>query len=305
MKKWKSIVRRLLHPPKWVLFAVTPLVFAALIFLFAVGHDETDAVACTVYALSAYCLTVTVTALIEGAAAARKALLSRAAELPAADRYLHDPAFRAGVGLFCGMLINFAYTLFRIAAGILHTSVWFVSMAVYYLVLGLLRADLAVGYRRRAARGIVYEYRLYRRTALLLFLLNIPMGGMILQMILVNAGYSYPGYIIYVSALYSFYALITSAVNLAKYRRLGSPILSAAKALNFISALMSLLGLQSAMIAQFSQNDDGFRRLMNTCTGVGVFCAVILTAALMLRRAAKYKKEAAALEPTPEDQSRK
>ena len=77
-------------------------------------------------------------------------------------------------------------------------SVWFISMAVYYLVLGGLRAYLVICYRHRNANT---EYCGYRRTAWLLFLLNIPMGVMILLMMQTNSGFSYPGYVIYLSAL--------------------------------------------------------------------------------------------------------
>ena len=65
-------------------------------------------------------------------------------------------------------------------AAIHYASVWFLSMAVYYLVLGGLRAYLIVCYRRRTPE---LERRCYYTTAWLLFLLNIPMGGMIVLMV--------------------------------------------------------------------------------------------------------------------------
>ena len=139
----------------------------------------------------------------------------------------------------------------------------------------------------------------YRRTAWLLFLLNIPMGGMIVLMVLTDSGYSYPGYVIYLSALYTFYTIILAIVNLVKFRKLGSPILSAAKVLNFVAALMSLLGLQTAMISQFSTEGENFRRMMNTITGSGVWFAVILTAVYMLLHSRKMK-EVKSVEPLGE-----
>ena len=116
----------------------------------------------------------------------------------------------------------------------------------------------------------------------LLFLLNIPMGGMIVLMVRTNSGFSYPGYIIYLSALYTFYTMITSTLKLAKFRKLGSPILSAAKVLNFIDAMMSILGLQTAMISRFSENGESYRKMMNAITGGFVYSIVILIAVLML-----------------------
>ena len=81
-------------------------------------------------------------------------------------------------------------------------------------------------------------------------------GGMIVLMVRKNSGFTYPGYIIYLSALYTFYTMITVVVNVVKFRKLGSLILSAAQILNFISAMMSILGLQTAMTSRFSENGD-------------------------------------------------
>ena len=186
------------------------------------------------------------------------------------------------------MIVNFLYVIFRIIIGLRYASVWFISMAVYYLALGGLRLSLILSYRRR---NNITGRRCYRRTAWLLFLLNIPMGGMILLMVCTDAGYTYPGYIIYLSAMYTFYATIHAVINLARYRRLGSPILSAAKVLNFIAALMSVLGLQTAMIAQFSSDGESFRKIMNAITGGAVWVTIILTAVFMLCRSKKKKDE--------------
>ena len=131
---------------------------------------------------------------------------------------------------------------------------------------------------------------MHRRTAWLLFLLNIPMGGMIVLMVLTDSGYSYPGYVIYLSALYTFYTIILAVVNLVTFRRLGSPVLSAAKVLSFVAALMSLLGLQTAMISQFSTEGENFRRMMNAITGGGVWFSVILIAVYMLLRSRNMKE---------------
>ena len=116
------------------------------------------------------------------------------------------------------------------------------------------------------------------------------MGGMIVLVVLTDSGYSYPGYVIYLSALYTFYTIILAIVNLVKFRKLGSPILSAAKVLSFVAALMSLLGLQTAMISQFSTGGEKFRRIMNAITGGGVWCSVILIAVTMLLRSRKMKE---------------
>ena len=299
MKKAKMMLHTLLHPAKWVLYSIPPAAFAALIFIFASEQTE-SALAYPVYLMSAYSLAVLIAALPVLAKRIRQhkanllnrsKLMQKIASSAFGNQYLHDPAFRGSISIYQGMIVNFLYVLFRIAAGIRYASVWFISMAVYYMVLGGLRAYLISSYRRREAGGLSFEYCCYRRTAWLLFLLNIPMGGMIVLMVRTNSGFFYPGYIIYLSALYTFYTMAVSIVNLVKFRKLGSPILSAAKVLNFVSAMMSILGLQTAMISRFSVNGENYRRLMNAVTGGFVYGIVVMIAVYMLLHSRKIRKK--------------
>lgn len=278
MKAVLTVLKRLLYPPKWALALLPPAVFTALVGVLAGGQTD-SAPAYAVYGLSAYCLTIW-TLPLPGLWRKMKAkALRRLNSTAFGRRFLQDPAFRGSVSLYRGMTVNFLYVAFRAAVGVWYGSVWFISMAVYYLVLGGMRLRLIRGFRRQNAQA---ERRCYRQTAWLLFVLNVPMGGMILQMTLTDAGYVYPGYVIYLSALHAFYTLILSAVQLTKCRRLGSPVLAAARALDFVAALMSLLGLQTAMLTQFSARGPAFRVMMNAVTGGGVWAAVIATAAAML-----------------------
>lgn len=77
-------------------------------------------------------------------------------------------------------------------------------------------------------------------------------------------------------ALYTFYAVITAVINVVKFRKYGSPVMSAAKIINLTAALVSLLSLETAMLSQFGDPDDlVFRQYMTAITGAGV-CAVVL-----------------------------
>lgn len=299
MQKAKMMLVRLLYSPRWVVCLVPPAVFAALIFIFAAKRTE-SALAYPVYCMSAYSLVIWVARLPRLMIRVRqsKAVLLRQSRLlqklsgsAFGSRYLNDLAFRGSVSIYQGVAVNFLHMVFRIVAGIRYASVWFVSMSVYYLVLGVLRTFLIYSYRRREANGLDFECRCYRRTAWLLFLLNIPMGGMIVLMVRTNSGFSYPGYVIYLSALYTFYIMIVSIVNLVKFRKIGSPILSAAKVLNLVSALMSVLGLQTAMISRFSSNGEGYRKMMNAITGGCVYAAVVVIAVYMLVHAAGNRRK--------------
>ena len=279
------LLERLLHPPKWVLLTLPPIVFAALTYVLFKGKNSMPAY--MIYCMSAYCLTIWILPLPRLFRKAKENMMHRLAGTVFGGKYIGDLAFRGSVSIYQGMMVNFFYVVFRILAGIRYASVWFLTIAIYYLLLGIMRLSLALSYRNRNMKS---ELRCYRRTAWLLFLLNIPMGGMIVLMVLTDSGYSYPGYVIYLSALYTFYTIILAVVNLVTFRRLGSPVLSAAKVLSFVAALMSLLGLQTAMISQFSTEGEAFRRRMNAITGGGVWFSVILIAVYMLLRSRNMKE---------------
>ena len=291
-------LQKLLHPPGWVLIFVPLLSFAALAAVFIRQCPE-NILVYLIYSLSAYSLTIWLAALPGLTKRAKSAmmgskLMRKAAASPIMGRYFKDLAFRGSISIYQGIAVNLFYVAFRIMAAIRYVSVWFLSMAAYYLVLGGLRAYLIVCYRRRTPE---LERRCYHTTAWFLFLLNIPMGGMIVLMVRTDSGFSYPRYVIYLSALYTFYTMITSAINLIRFRRLGSPILSAAKVLHFVAAMMSILGLQTAMISRFSENGENYRRMMNAITGSFVYCIVILIAIYMLLHGRYLRKKAESVEP--------
>lgn len=299
MKKAKRTIRELFYPPKWVLCVVPAASFAALIFIFAFKRENTAA-AYPVFFLSAYSLMILLAALptvvgrlkqIKSNVWNHSRLIQKISSTTFGAQYLNDQLFRSGVNIYQGMTVSFLYMLFRLLSALQYASIWFFSMAIYYMVLCVMRTYLVFGYRHRDGKGFSYELQCYRRIAVMLFVFNIPMGGMIILMVQTQSGFHYPGYLIYLSALYTFYMMALSIVNLVKFRKMGSPILSAAKILNFVSAMMSVLGLQTAMITRFSSNGEEYRKIMNAITGGAIFFIVMVTAAVMVIRASKIERE--------------
>ena len=192
MKKALTVFRKFLYPPKWVLLLAPSAVFAVLIYIFLTGQNNST-LAYPIYVLSAYCLTILVLPLPKQIRAAKVRIMQRINSTAFGNKYVNDLSFHGNISLYQGMTANFLYVVFRIAVGIRYASVWFITMAVYYLVLAVLRLSLILNYRHKAE---IDELRCYRRTAWLLFLLNLPMGGMISLMVLTSSGYSYPGYVI-------------------------------------------------------------------------------------------------------------
>lgn len=294
----KKIIHKLLYPPKWTILIGAPVVYVALVYKLIHGQSN-DGLAYVIYFLSAYYLVV-LAMLIPNLVSTAKRILKHSRVLQkiinsqTGSKYLTDLVFRGSVSIYRGMIMNFLYMIFRTVIGICYASVWSVSIAVYYLALGAIRLFLITRNRQHNKKIAIKSYR---QTGWFLLLLNIPMGAMILLMVITDSGFSYPGYAIYLSAMYTFYTVIIAIINLVKFCKLNNPILSAAKIINFVTAIMSVLGLQTAMITQFRVENDNYRSIMNAYTGSAVWIIVIITALYMLVHYKKLEKEVTSLEP--------
>lgn len=294
MKKWGLRWQALLFPPG-PLVAALAVVSAALLFVvFRCGYQD-SALAYFSYPVSAYSLVVLVAAVVRWSRRCR--LLRWLAGLPPVRRYRTDLVFRSVLALGVGLAVNLLFVAYKLYGSWRYRSAWFLAVAVYYMVLVLLRLALFRGLRhspagetpaQRAAR----EWRGYRRTGWRMLFLTAAMTGMVVQMVWHGQATRYPGTVIYVSAMYTFYSVFAAVRNLLVYRRVGSPLHSAGKAVAFAGALMSVLTLQTAMIAQFGGGEAGFQRRMNALTGAAVLAACFGIAVFMILRGKKGPRQA-------------
>ncbi len=215
-----------------------------------------------------------------------RAVRRRIESHPLGARYLADVRFRTDVDLYRSIVINALYIILKLFLGLTYRAYWFVALAVYYVLLVAMRLAL-VARRGKEALTVRQEWRRYRVCGIVLLVLNQALMGIVIYMVRDARGFRYPGTLIYAMAAYSFYAVILSIVQMVKYRRHGSPLLSAAKAINFVAALVSILALETAMLAQFGGDDEAFRVIMTSATGGGVCVIVIGMAVYMIMRSGK------------------
>lgn len=295
MNPLKQILKRLffLPPPATVLIAVPSFVFVFCVL----GMGIDGAPAYLAYGLSAYAMVIMVTGFTHIVQAVRGGignhpLVRKIQDHPLGGRYLTDVAFRAEVSLYPSLVINMLYAAVKMVSGILYSSVWFITLAAYYILLAIMRFVLLTSARkRRVSSSIAVELRRYRVCGILLAVMTLALSGMVLFIVRQDGSYSYPGVLIYAMAMYAFYAVITAVVNIIKFRKHGSPLLSAAKAINLTAALVSMLALETAMLSQFGSKDDHLFRQVMTASSGGVVCVFVLGMAVyMIVHATKQLK---------------
>ena len=290
MVQLKQILKRIffLPPLPTVLIAVPS--FALVIFILVTENE--GALTYLSYVMSAYALVITCTSIPRMVSIVKSVqsgiekhpLMEKLSNTSLGARFLEDVRFRTEISLYMGFVINLLYIVMKMASGIYYRSLWFISVAVYYILLAFMRFLLfRRGKTRTTGNYLEAELKRYRMCGIILLLMNQALTGIVVFMVHQNKSYDYPGVLIYAMAAYSFYCVIIASINVIKFRRHGSPVLSAAKVINLVSAMVSILSLETALVTRFGDKDDfSFRQVMTGATGGGVCIFVLGIAVYMI-----------------------
>lgn len=132
-------------PPVPALLISVPA-YGLVIYALA-GENVSPVIAYVSYFLSAYALVITVTGIAGIVRFIRHGiekhpLVRKAMGIPLVSKYLREDTFRAEAALYQGFFINLLYAGIKMFSGILYRSVWFATLAVYYVLLAVMRASL-------------------------------------------------------------------------------------------------------------------------------------------------------------------
>ena len=193
--------------------------------------------------------------------------------------FLEDYRFRTILTTMPSFMINVAYTIYNGVIGIMNQSSWFITMAVYYSLLGIMRY-CAVHTERKISR--LEDHELIRKKELaviktdgiLLLLLNLALSGVVLLTIAEGTAKAYSDIMAISIAAYTFYKIIMAVINMVKVRKMQSPILITIRNIGVADALVSMLTLQMTMLVSFQGTDSLDMNRMNGITGLAV-CLLI------------------------------
>lgn len=285
---WKSFWKKLLFPPVWVVAVLSVASGVSLTAVFWKGWEQT-LIAYPIYVLAFYSLSILCAFCVKVLPGYLRNAKARFRSTALGNRFLTDRAFRTAFSLQLSLGISLLYVGINLLSWYWVRSWWFVVLAAYYGIMAVMRF-LLVGYVRRNTIGasIREEWHRARICGCVLLLVNLSLSGAVLMILYQNRGYDYPGILIYVMALYTFYSVIHAIVETVRCRALGSPVMSAAKIVSLSAAVVSLLNLETAMFAQFGgEMARKDQQLMIILTGAGVSVTVVALSAGLIVKATK------------------
>lgn len=278
MERLKKIIYRILFPHIAIIIVLVPVSTAFLIYTLAFG-SQSNAPAYISYFLSAYTLTA-VCGRMPGLVKDVKHIKEQNKYI---NRYFTDVQLRIKMSLYISLGINILYSIMQLGLGFYYHSIWFYSLFVYYVLLALIRFFLLQNsLKTELGTERFKELLLYRFCGMILLLINLALAVIVTYIVWQNRGFEHSEILTIAMAAYTFYTLITSIIDVIKYRRYESPIMSAAKAINVAAALMSLLSLETSMLTAFgSENSPVFRQVMTASTGSAI-CLLVLAMAIYM-----------------------
>lgn len=264
----KNLLNKILFPNKIIGFILFNLGFGLLIYVFTCSLEDTPiayiSYGLSTYALIMFCIWFYKVCKFSNSIIKNSKLYKIYKE--------HSQAITK-TSLYSSTAINILYCLFNLIVGIYYKSFWFITFAAYYFLLGLIKSLLLYNVKDFGTYK-TKEYKKMKKTGVVLFLLNIVLTGIIILILKTNQNITYAGYVIYIVALYDFYLIINAFINVFKFRKNDSPVLLASKCINLTVAMITMLSLEVAMIAEFGGNgDENFRKMMVAYSG-GVICLI-------------------------------
>lgn len=268
---WKRMIKSILFPHAVIVWLLWPAALGLLIYSLA-AFESGDVISMVSYVLSFYAL-VLVTLRIPGIARFVRRFRQENRYIV---RYTSDVRLRVNISLLRNFVFNAVYAAFQLGLGLWHRSVWFYSMAGYYLLLALMRL-LLMRYTRSYAPGEQRqaEWRKYRLCGICLMMITLALTVFIIYFVWKIRVFRHHEITTIAMAAYTFASLALAIVNAVRYKSYGSPVYSAAKAISLVSAVVSMLTLENAMLTAFGQDSSElFRQVMLGGTGLAVVLVV-------------------------------
>ena len=205
------------------------------------------------------------------------------------EKYLTDDIFQTQTMLLASLAMNIAAATFKFVMGVWFGSKLLVTVSIYFLTLSAMR--LLLLNRERKSKKLetpehkrLYDLKSYRACGYMVLFMNMIVGRMIVQMLVDNEGYDYPGLMLYLIGLFAIANFANAIYNVKKYWHIYNPMISAAKRLSFSTALVLLYTLQTSALARFGNNHEQLRRLLNSISGAVVELVLFTMAILMIVR---------------------
>lgn len=187
--------------------------------------------------------------------------------LSLAKKAIKDKDTREKAILYASTAVNYFFVAFQLYGGIRYESVWFTALGVYYAVLTSVNLYVGLSHEKQGREA----WKVFQISGWALTLANLALIA-IISIMIATPGVAVRNYspIIAVGVTFwTFYLLISAAIGIVKQWRKKNVIAMAENSIQLIGATVSVLMLQTAMIASYgAQAIEEARKALEGVSGI-------------------------------------
>lgn len=267
------MISKLKNPPIWVLCIIYILSICFMgLSLWMVVVEYTGWIQYPGYAIAAILLFYSVYSITMNYKRFKNSFLRLINKNKLTKKMVESYGFRTALFSIITTSFNIIYAIFTMCMAILGRSIWYGALSAYYIALFVVRIYVLM--KNRKKRPDEYGYKLYRSCGYLLLVLTLALSSAVFQMVIMNEGFRYSYIMVIAVAAFSFYKLGLAIYNIIKAKKYKSYYVQSLRNINLASAFVTLLSLQTALLAEFS-SDAGLERTLNMISGALVCLGII------------------------------
>lgn len=164
-------------------------------------------------------------------------------------KIIKDKDTREKAILYVGTVVNYFFVVFQLYGGIRYKSVWFAALGVYYAIITSVSLYIGLSHKKQGREA----WKVFKASGWVLALANLALVTMI-SVMMASPGVAIRNYSPVMAAgaiIWTFYLLISAVMGIVKHCKEKNAIALAENNVQLIGAVVSVLMLQTAMIASY------------------------------------------------------
>lgn len=182
-------------------------------------------------------------------------------------KVIKDKDTREKAILYVSTVVNYFFVVFQLYGGIHYKSMWFTALGVYYAVITSMSLYIGLSRKKQGREA----WKVFLASGWVLVLSNLALI-VIISIMVASPGVAIRNYSPVMAAgttIWTFYLLISAVIGIAKQWRKKSAIALAENNVQLIGAVVSVLMLQTAMIASYGVRAiEEARRMLEQMSGI-------------------------------------
>ncbi len=178
-------------------------------------------------------------------------------------------------------------------AAVISFSSWLMVMTAFYVICIVMKVTVLVrGGRSLVSNNDKYNSaNNYKAFSLWLLAFDVVFGIVIVIFHIHNVYKEYPGYTIYLTALYVFIRIGLSVKNMVQAHISRSFTAMSLRKIDAVKAIVSLLILQNALLARYGHPYSDLTRNLNSISGAVAFLIILIMSVSGLIQSKKARSE--------------